>query len=942
MLRSSLVFLLFALLIHPNKKEQILSDNELKLDFRSAVGSRENPIARYEYEISKLADPRTGKIPPNIRKRELAFQKTIPERRNLFVEGARVQERLYRLAGPFNIGGRTRAAVLDVRDESIIIAGGVSGGVWKSTNSGNGWIQVNDPNASSSVTCMTQDTRPGKEDIMYFGTGELIGNSPRSLGAPFRGDGIFKSVDGGDTWFQLAVTDDSEESEFGSQFQYSWKILTNPFRSDFDEVMLAAFGGILRSEDGGETWSAVLGEELFNLGDNVDLNNVNAPCYTNIHQTSAGYYIATLSENNCSGDDRYGNAGIYFSADGTNWTNISPVAKSVLGERAVIASHNETVYFLIQGRNEEQVSIFKYSILNVNGNIPNGTWTDLSDNVPMLGGQVGDFDSQSSYNMMIDVHPDNPNVVYVGGTNLYRSTDGFTSTDNTKWIGGYSPDNDASRYLNHHPDQHLLIFYPSDPDRMLSFNDGGVRQTADNQADSVKWNSLNNGFVTSQFYQVSQQQDEASQLIIGGMQDNGVYVKNAPIENAPWNRILGGDGGFSFISDHQDFFYASIQNSQIYRITLNNSNSLTSFARVDPAKGGQESGQEYLFINPYLLDPLNNNRMFLAGGNVIWRNNNLLQIPGGRQDPTSVNWETLDETALSNGVYTALAKSEISGDDTMYAGGWFLSENFRENYFIRIENASQTFAEEVRFMNTDAFIPGSHIACIAIDPEDSDHIIVALSNYQIPSIFESKNGGLTFSDISGNLEEQPDGGGNGPSVRWVEIVPTQTGQLVFVGTSVGLFSTTEIAGQNTTWTKESPDLIGRAVVNSLDYRSIDGRLIVGTHGTGVYEVSITDHKALDNPDNQSFFRMSQNYPNPMSDLTTINYEIPEDGTVRADIYNSSGQLQKTILWGPQYAGENTMTWDATNAAGSKVRNGIYYCRLRYQNLSESIRILVVR
>ncbi len=941
MYRSFLVFFIILLIIQPVKDWPVDVNYNLKLDFRKSVGSRENPIARFEYEFNKLADPRSGKIPEGMRKLELEFQKSIPERRNLFINGARVEERNYRLAGPFNVGGRTRAAILDVRNENVIIAGGVSGGVWKSTNGGNSWVQTNDPNASSSVTCMTQDIRPGKEDIMYFGTGELVGNSPRSLSAPYRGDGIFKSIDGGNTWFQLASTNDAEESQFGSQFQYNWTILANPLREDIDEVFLASFGGILRSEDGGETWAAVLGEELFNLPNSTNLNLINAPCYTNIHQTKQGYYLATLSENNCSGDEAYEKAGIYFSSNGIDWVDITPVSKNRIAERTVIGSRENTIYFLAQGNDEDEVSILRLEITDIQGEIPQGTWTDLSDNVPNFGGQVGDFDSQSSYNMVISVHPEDPDVVYIGATNLYRSTDGFTSTDNTKWIGGYSPDNDNSRYLNHHPDQHLLIYYPSNPDRMLCFNDGGVRRTQNNLADSVQWTSLNNGFVTTQFYQISQQQDQPTNAIIGGMQDNGVHIRNSPIENSPWSRILGGDGGFSYIANNQNFYYASIQNSQIYRITLSDQSNLTSFARVDPSDGGEEDGQEYLFINPYVLDPMNNNRMFLAGGNVIWRNNNLLQIPGGRQDPTPINWETIEDTNLSEGVYTAIVKSKVSGTDLVYAAGWYFDQDAK-TYLVKINNASQDFSEEVEFLDTNSFVPGSHIGCIALDPEDEDHLIIVITNYRVPSIFESFDGGESFTDISGNLEDQPDGKGNGPSVRWAEMVPTQSGMMVFVGTSVGLFSTMETDDSNTFWAKESPEKVGRAVVNSLDYRSLDGRLVIGTHGTGVYDVIIEDPREINNPKESGGFDLLNAYPNPMQDLITIKYQLPEDGIVRVDMIDGGGKLQKILLWGPQYAGENTMTWDATNAAGSKVRNGIYFCRIRYRDQSQSVRIAVGR
>ena len=84
-----------------------------------------------------------------------------------FLREHRVQERAYQSTGPFNVGGRTRAAIIDVRNENTIIAGGVSGGIWKTTNGGNEWTRVSDPELTNSITCMAQDTRTGKENIIF-------------------------------------------------------------------------------------------------------------------------------------------------------------------------------------------------------------------------------------------------------------------------------------------------------------------------------------------------------------------------------------------------------------------------------------------------------------------------------------------------------------------------------------------------------------------------------------------------------------------------------------------------------------------------------------------------------------------------------------------------------------------------------------------------------
>jgi len=215
-------------------------------------------------------------VPANIRQRELQFSKSIFDQTKRF----RRQDLDIQSIGPVNVGGRTRAIALDVRDESIILAGGVSGGIWKSTNGGVTWTRKSNPQNRNSVTCIIQDTRPGREDTWYHGTGELVGNSARGGNAPFRGDGIYKSTDNGETWDVIPSTVDSDPSVFNSQFQYIWDIEINDLNLMQDEVIVAAFGGILKSLDGGDTWSVELGQELFNLPPGGDLNQVNASFFS--------------------------------------------------------------------------------------------------------------------------------------------------------------------------------------------------------------------------------------------------------------------------------------------------------------------------------------------------------------------------------------------------------------------------------------------------------------------------------------------------------------------------------------------------------------------------------------------------------------------------------------------------------------------------------------
>jgi len=100
--------------------------------------------------------------------------------------------------GPGNIGGRTRAILINPQDANIMYAAGVSGGVWKSTNAGQSWTPITDMLANITVSTMAFE--PGNPNVIYVGSGEgVLGTESDTLG-DFRGAGIFKTTDGGATW----------------------------------------------------------------------------------------------------------------------------------------------------------------------------------------------------------------------------------------------------------------------------------------------------------------------------------------------------------------------------------------------------------------------------------------------------------------------------------------------------------------------------------------------------------------------------------------------------------------------------------------------------------------------------------------------------------------------------------------------------------------------
>ena len=238
------------------------------------------------------------------------------------------------------------------------------------------------------------------------------------------------------------------------------------------------------------------------------------------------------------------------------------------------------------------------------------------------------------------VHPDSSDIVYIGGTNLYRSTDGFTSLNNTREIGGYDPSSTLPFYRlypNHHPDQHNIVFLPSNHDVMLETNDGGIFKTQNDRQDSVLWQSLDNGYVTGQFYTVATDHGPVpNDIIIGGLQDNGSWFTNNSTLTRPWAMPGAGDGAACAIADGHATYYMSRNQGTVAKVTLDTSGEVLTYRRIDPIDGLAKAG--YLFVNPFILDPNNDSAMFMSAGNHIWRNDSLNQIALSNQWDSTQLW----------------------------------------------------------------------------------------------------------------------------------------------------------------------------------------------------------------------------------------------------------------------------------------------------------------
>lgn len=842
----------------------------------------ENAKARAEWDRQRQMDPLTGEIPPNMRAKELAFAATLPKDYTNKADSLTVP---WTQRGPWNLGGRTRAFAMDVLNNDIMLAGGVSGGIWRSTDAGTSWARVTEPGAHPGVNDIDQDTRPGHESTWYALAGEAYGTSASGGGAFYLGNGMTVSTDNGLTWTSIPTTVNGSPQSFNSTWEATWNVALDASDAINDVIYAAHIGTVLRSSNAGTSWTRVLGSGTTNLS-----------YFTNVMVTPGGNAYATLSS---EGTD----PGMWRSADGVNWADISPPFLPGEWGRTVTAYNplnEDRIYFLVAGvdslsgkrttdfRGEpEWNALWRYTYLSGDGTGAGGIWEDLSVNIPATGGPFDKFVVQGGYNLLVGVHPVDTNLVIIGGTNLYRSTTAFNDSTNSTHIGGYgvgagTPDLFLGLYPNTHPDHHVLFFDPANPDVVFNGNDGGLFRTDDVTAPTVGWTSLNNGYLVSQFYTVALDHGTVgSDVICGGLQDNGTYHINSSTPTDPWAWVSGGDGAYIGIEDGGTTFYFSKQLGRIAKVELDAAGNVQQFERIDPI-----GADDYRFINPFVLDPNDQNVMYLPEGPHIWRNSDLSQIPyTNTWDSITTNWTKLADSIPGGADITSIGVTTSNPANRLYVGT-------NAKFIFRYDDANTATPTRVNITNN--LVPaGANLSCMAVHPDNGDEVVAVISNYNTYSIWRSTNAGSNWEKIAGNLEQFSSGNGNGPSVRWVKILPFSTRDVYLAATSTGLYGTDSLNGQNTVWTQLGANSIGNSVVDMIDFRRSDGRTVIGTHGYGIWSATMTPPAVSLEQPLQTGVEV-QVYPNPVTANSKLSITLDRADQVMIEVFDVQGRKVESL------------------------------------------------
>ena len=718
----------------------------------------------------------------------------------------------WKFEGPTNIGGRITDLAIHPDDLNTILIGAASGGILKSTDGGESWTNTFTDASVISIGDLAID--PNNPSVVYAGTGEANASS-----YSFLGDGIYKSIDGGDTWTHSGLTESA----------YIGRIIVDYDNSE--NVFAAACGnlfspggerGIYKSKNGGEEW-----EQILFVNDSTSaIDLVQHPTNPDILYAAMWERLRGLNFRHSFGDG----SGIWKTTDGgDNWTELTvglPTGNDVGRIGIDIAMSNPDVLYAYYDMPFAEVRVFR---TEDGGN----SWTRTQD-----GEISGNNSSFGWYFGQVRVDPNNEDRAYILGVGMYRTDDGGNSW---KQISGYYNSNII------HVDNHAM-YIDQNTGRIFQGNDGGFYYSDDFGDD---WKKINNIGLT-QFYTIEIDHTKPER-IYGGTQDNNT-IRTLTGSTDDWHPILGGDGFYTLVDyNNNDNIFAEYQNGRLFKST----DGGEYFDNI----AGQMSADRVNWSAPLAMDPVDPEILYF-GTYRVWKTT----IGGFGWEDVSGDLTQGDDGSGYHTV-TTIAVSPVNTNIVLAGtddGRVHISEDAGDSWTDISEG-----------------VPERWITRVAGDPFDENTIYTTVSGFRWeesePHVLMSNNLGANWVDISGNLPELP--------VNIIVADPDHEGYL-FVGTDAGVYFT-ENYGEE--WVNIMNGLPNVAVTG-MKLHNPTRKLVIGTYGISSYSLNIDDlvsvHENMDAAKNNFNF-----YPNPVQESITIHFSKKVTGI---SIFDLSGRELRNI------------------------------------------------
>jgi len=559
--------------------------------------------------------------------------------------------------------GRINMVRTDPNNTSTYFACAPAGGLWKSTNEGGSWQVMNtDDLGSIGVSDVAID--PANSNIIYLGTGDGDAGDTYALG-------VLKSTDGGTTWNTTGLNWTVQQARRVN------RIIIHPSNSNI--LLAATTNGIYKTTDAGANWaqtqSGNFKDVQFKPGDPTTV-----------------YIVGNTDE-------------FYRSNDtGDSFTNIvsglptTGVSRFALG---VTVANPAYVYILVGASNQGFYGMYRSTDSG-------STWTQQSTSPNILGWDVngGGSGGQAWYDLAMEVDPNNADVIYTGGVNTWKSSDGGV----TWGIVGHWYGAGGTPYV--HADIHGMYFIPG-TSTLLVASDGGVYRSTDA---GNSFSDLSSNLEIAQQYRLGLNALDQNQLITG-WQDNGTNLKTG----ANWAEVVGGDG-FECIIDYNDpnNMYGALYYGNIRKSTTGGGGFTTIVG-----SGGAGVNENGAWLTPYIMSPNDPNTLYV-GKSTVYKSTD-----GGN------NWTTL--SGLSGSDCNALAVAP-SDENYIYASK-------SGNFYRSVDGTNFTSVGGTS---------GSYITYIAVDPIDPQRIWITYSGFGGGAkVYFSADAGNSWTNYSTGLPNIP-------------------------------------------------------------------------------------------------------------------------------------------------------------------------------------------
>ncbi len=856
-----------------------VQDEQIQKSMKKFEEKTQSFIGAYEYLMKMKANPKTGRIDvADVMKARQAADKA-SESRNQAEKAGQID---WEFMGPNNVGGRTRAILVDKDNPKRMIIGGVSGGIFTSDNGGLRWNDhpQNTEFATLSVSAIAQSPNG---DI-YVGTGENFDGRTYGEGklgnSVLPGNGVYKSTDRGVTFqvLESTVPEISGNNIYNTDWAAIQDIEVSPTNPNL--IYVATSRGLQISQDGGATWSKAGG-----ISASVVAYDIAVATDGTVHAVASSRYYKSTDGLNFSDDSTGAGIGQFEVSSGNKVLSMSPTDNNYL--YIVTVTNGGCLRKVWQSKNGGDTWII----------IGEGSASFFD---PMS--QAGGGSCQGWYDLCVTVDPANKERIILGGIRLWS----WSARDDWNQLDGGAPPYDV------HADQHTIVFSPHNPNVMYIGNDGGVYRSLDAQNVFPTFAAINKNYNVTQFYGMAAGKDGR---VVGGSQDNStVFVTLNGSSAFEGQFITGGDGGFCDISKINPLaIFAESQNGAIMR-TGSATPPLSTFfdTQIDCAPttpegncnpDGQMDGNP-LFITPFILwedvigniiDPTQQKGIFVTGAcdGRVWMTDGPLNFS---EIPT---WKEIGRFS-GNRCISAVA---VSNDGkTVYAGT-------TDGRIMRITNLDRDTPS-----TNDAIVsPGQYISSIDVDFNPA-HIVIALGNYGQPqNVMESFNANAVtpvFSTIQHNLPLMP---------VYSIVIDGFNPNRIIAGTELGVWMYDAVSKN---WTEEN-GIMGRVPVHSLRLELMKAAgcdvLYAGTHGRGMYRsttftlqgcdttIDFPDYELINGIEDLSD-RITQIdlFPNPMQQQSKLQITLTEATDLTLRIIDIQGRVVRNEVLGELAARTHTI------------------------------------